>query len=76
MRHSAETINRRRRDVEGFTAYRRWKGREFKRPGAELGENIWYLKANSVGKDKFQNRWEEGIWLGIRSESGAWWKGF
>ena len=41
MRHAAETINRRRKDDEGVTAYSRWKGREFKRPIAELGENIW-----------------------------------
>jgi hypothetical protein len=40
MRHSAETINRRRKDDEGFTAYRRWKGREFKRPMAEFWENV------------------------------------
>ena len=29
-----------------------------------------YLKAESVGKDKAESRWEEGIYVGIRDESG------
>ncbi len=61
---------RSRKDDEGFTAYRTWKGREFRRLVAEIGENVWYLRANSVGKGKFKPRWEEGVWLGIRGESG------
>ena len=59
MKHSGDTMNRRRKDNEGFTAYRRWKGREFRRLVAEFGENVWYLRANSVGKDKFKPRWED-----------------
>ena len=39
-------------------------------PVAELGENVLYLQANSAGKHKFDVRWHEGIWLGIRDESG------
>ena len=29
-----------------------------------------YLKAGTAGKDKLLPRWEYGIWLGIRDESG------
>ena len=36
----------------------------------EFGEEIMFLRAKSVGKDKFDSRWEKGIWLGIREESG------
>ncbi len=54
--HAAATITRRRKDAEGMTAHRRWKGREFSRPVAEFGEGVWYLKAGSVGKDKLDNR--------------------
>ena len=36
----------------------------------EFGENIFYLKAKTLGKDKFDTRWDSGIWLGIREESG------
>ena len=37
---------------------------------AQIGESVWYLKPQSKGKDKFNSRWESGIWLGIREESG------
>ena len=36
----------------------------------EFGESIMFLRAKSAGKDKFDSRWEDGIWLGIREESG------
>ena len=38
MAHAAATINRRRRDEGGMTAYRRWKGKEFNRFVVEFGE--------------------------------------
>ena len=31
---------------------------------------MWYLKADSVGKDKMSNRWEEGVYIGTRDETG------
>ena len=37
---------------------------------AEFGENVWYLRAGSLGQAKFENRWEEGVWLGILDDSG------
>ena len=48
----------------------RWRGKNFNRSIAEFGENVVYLKTGSVGKDKFNSRWEEGVWLGISDESG------
>ena len=29
-----------------------------------------YLKPNSKGVDKLNPRWEQGVWLGVRDESG------
>ena len=29
-----------------------------------------YIWAESVGKDKYNSRWEEGVFVGIREESG------
>ena len=29
-----------------------------------------YLKPESVGKDKAESRWEDGVYLGVRGESG------
>ena len=56
--------------MQGFTAHRRWKGRGVGRPVAEFGEYIQYLPANAAGKNKFEVRWDNGVWLGVRLESG------
>ena len=58
------------RGPDGRTPYYRIKGREFNRKLANFGECIWYLKPKSLGKNKAQYRWADGIWLGIREESG------
>ncbi len=63
-------VNRSRKDGEGFMAHRRWKGREFSRPFAELEERTRRLPATSAGEGKFDVRRKEGAWLGIRMESG------
>jgi len=68
--HAAATINRRRKDEEGFTAHRRWKGKEFNRKVAEFGEAVQYLRLGSEGRDKMGSRWGRGIWMGIREETG------
>ena len=38
--HAASVVNRSRKDDEGFSAYRRWKGREFTKPVAEFGKCV------------------------------------
>ncbi len=53
-----------------FAAYRRWKGREFTKLVAEFGECVTYAPTLPVGKGKFDVRWREGVWLGIRPGSG------
>ncbi len=68
--HAATVINKGREDDDGFTAHRRWKGRELTRPVADFGECVMCLPAASVGKNKFDVRWEDGAWLGIEMESG------
>ena len=67
--HAARTMNRYQVGTDGKTAYRRWKGKDFKREVAEIGESILYLKAGTQGKHKFVPRWEKGVWLGVRDES-------
>ena len=67
--HSARTINRYQMGEDGKTAYRRWKGKDFKREVAEIGEIVLYLKAGTQGRNKFVPRWEKGIWLGVRDET-------
>ena len=70
IEHAADTLNRRRIGKDGRTAYRRWKGRSFNKKVAEFGENIWYLKLGTAGKDKFHKRWEDGVYLGIMDGTG------
>ena len=36
----------------------------------EFAECVWYLKVGTEGIDKLETRWESGIWLGIKDESG------
>ena len=70
VRHAGNAINRYLRGTDGLTAYRRLKGKEFKRETAEFGEGVWYMRADIVGKAKLESRWEDGIWLGIHEASG------
>ena len=69
--HAASVANRSRKDDEGFSPCRRWKGREVTKPVAEFGECVLYAPAASAGKDKFDVRWKEGVWLGVRMETGG-----
>ena len=66
VRHAAQVVNRYQMGSDGKTAYRRLKGRDFRRDVPELGQRILYLKAESVGIDKATSRWDSGIFL--RSE--------
>ena len=68
--HAAKTLNRYHIGEDGKTAYQRWKGKPFRREVTEFGECVMYLKAGTSGRDKLQPRWERGVWLGIRDESG------
>ena len=47
-----------------------WKGRKFNANYREFGENVLYLRPGSRGKDKFEVRWENGVWFGIADRTG------
>jgi len=55
---------------DGRTAYERRKGRKFKKVLPEFGECFRYLKPESVGIDKADSRWDNGVFAGLRIESG------
>ena len=65
IRHAAELIDRFAVGQDGRTSYQRRKGKRFGGQMMEFGEGVMYLTAKSAGKNKFDSRWEEGIWLGI-----------
>ncbi len=66
----ASVISRGRKDHERFTALRRRKGRELNKLVAEFRERVYYAPAFSAGRNKFDVRWVDGVWLGVRLESG------
>ena len=70
VRHAAMTMTRFSMGADGMTPYKRTKGKNFTKELMKFGECVWYLKPKSKGKAKAEYRWAEGIWLGVRDESG------
>ena len=70
VHHAAILIDICRVGNDGRTPYERKKGKKFIRALPEIGECIWYLRPQSVGKDKLDTRWESGVFAGLRVESG------
>ena len=69
VRHAGWIRNRFVVKSDGRTAYERWKGKKFNKELVEFGERVMYLKPGTQGTNKFDVRWESGIWLGARDES-------
>ena len=69
--HAARTINRYHLAEDGKTNYEGWKRKQFRREVAGFGEAVMYLKPGTKGKDKFNSRWEKGIWLGVKDDTGC-----
>ena len=55
---------------DGRTPYQRWKGKKFRKEVTEFGECVWYLRPRTKGVTGMKGRWGEGIWFGIREETG------
>ena len=70
VRHAAQTVNRYHKGQDGKMARQRLRGKSFKRDVCEFGENVLYLISDTEGKNQMESRWDAGIWLGIRGESG------
>ena len=68
VKHASLLINIFRRGEDGRTAWERRKGRAFKRDIHEFGEQVLYPKPGSGGKDKFDARWESGVFLGMKED--------
>ena len=69
-RQAAATLTRYSVGKDGRTPYQRWKGKRFKKEVAEFGECVWYLRPRTKGVTGMMGRWSEGIWLGVREETG------
>ena len=66
----ADLIKRYKVGSDGKTSWERVRGKKFKSALVEIGENIRYIRPESVGKNKWEVRWEEGIFIEIRDTSG------
>ena len=69
VEHAAKTINRYRVGQDGKTAYRRWKGKDFKVEIPEIGEKVFYLPRKIDIIDKSVPRWGYGIFVGVTDDS-------
>lgn len=67
---AAASINRYQVGADGKTRRERLKGKKWIREVAEFAECIFYKELKRKGKSSWEERWKEGIWLGIREESG------
>jgi len=70
IRHAANCISRHAVGEDGKTARQRLRGRKFNTELVQFGECVWYLKLKSKGHHKWEERWEDGVWLGVSDESG------
>ena len=70
VRHASSTRFRESMGQDGRTAYSRIKGRNFNKEIVKIGECVWYMKPKSKHKKKGDYGWGNGIWLGVRDESG------
>ena len=68
--YSAMLINMCHVGSDGRTPYERGRRRKFKKAIPEFGECVWFMRRESVGENKLDTRWEEGIYVGIKEESG------
>ena len=71
VKHAADTVSRYHKGQDGLTAHRRLRGRDFRVDVCEFGEAVWYMRPGSIGKDKFDSKWEEGMWIGVIDGNGA-----
>ena len=70
MIHAADTINRYVKQTDGRTAYHKIKGRPFRIPVTEWGDAVIYCRLDTVGKDKLEPRWEEGVSIEVHDARG------
>ena len=50
---------------DGRTPQERLKGKKSVRPLAEFGECIWYKPLGKDNKNKMDEQWRPGVWLGV-----------
>ena len=71
--YASYLINRLEVGKDGKTAAERNKGKTASVMGVEFGEKVMYKKRFKTKMAKIEPRWEKGIFVGIRVQSGEFW---
>ena len=71
--YGAYLVNRLEVGKDGKTAYERSKGKQGKVLGVEFGEKLMYKVKPKDKMEKINPRWEYGVFVGVRRESGEVW---
>ncbi len=70
VKYAATLINIASVGKDSKTAYDRRHGRKWKKALPIFGECIWWMRPESKGEQKLETRWEDGVYLGVVTESG------
>ena len=70
VKYAATLINIASVGKDSKTAYERRHGRKWKKALPIFGECIWWMRPESKGEQKLETRWEDGVYLGVVTESG------
>ena len=68
--HSADILNKFSVGKDGKTAYERWKGKQWTKESVEFGELIHFKLPKNTSRGKLDDRWDEGIFLGMKCRTG------
>ena len=71
--YAAYLINRLEVGKDGRTATERNKGKAATVMGVEFGEKVMYRKKRKSKMAKMDRRWDKGIFVGVRVQSGEFW---
>ena len=70
VKYAATLINIASVGKDGRTPFERRSGRKWKKALPTFGECIWWMRPDSKGEQKLETRWENGVYLGVRTDSG------
>ena len=71
--YAAYLLNRGAQGKDGKTSYERCKGKRATVLGIEFGEKLLYKIRPKEKDQKILDRWQHGIFVGIRRRSGELW---
>ena len=68
--HASDVLNKYMVGKDGKTPYERWKGKPWGKESVEFGELIHMKLPKKKDRGKLEDRWTEGIFVGVRWRTG------